>query len=390
MKIIIPILVGILVISGSIYAATSLLYPVTPMEEDSVAIGVPPSPDLPAQAGGFVPASETHTEVAATSTGNGVTGSTAVKPICGGSLSADFDCYEQHYVALIASNGISAAFDDLKTRYAENGYVKAQCHPLTHVIGRTAAKQFETVGEAYEYGDGYCWSGYYHGVLETFIDEIGLRNLPTEMDKVCANIEGEERYSFNYYNCVHGLGHGVMAATQTELFQSLALCDNLTGLWEESSCASGAYMENVIVDGLNHKTKYLDPARPLYPCNESPEKYKQTCYLMQTSYMLKINSGDFKKTFEWCRDADGYENICWQSLGRDASGRSASDVLRTKATCLLGENFEEQSNCAIGAVKDFISYFHSDKQAKVFCNSFDNSELTSVCLSVGETYYRQF
>lgn len=378
MKFVIPLLVGVFVLSSGIYAGTELFSGANVAPSSPEAISMPPSP--PAET--FVPASESHSER--------LNNPSNAKPVCTGSLSTDFDCYEGHYAELVKDEGIAAAFNDLKSRYSENGFVKAQCHPLTHVIGRFAAKEFAAVGEAYTQGEGFCWSGYYHGVLETVIDDIGLADLPKEMDNVCASIPGKERYSFDYYNCVHGLGHGVMAATQDELFQSLDLCDDLTGAWEEVSCASGAFMENVIVDGLNHKTKYLDPARPLYPCTDSPDKYKGTCYLMQTSYMLKINGGDFKKTFEWCRDAEGYENICRQSLGRDASGRSSSDVLRTKATCLLGENFEERSNCVIGAVKDFISYFHSDVQAKNFCEALGDEDLTSVCLAVGETYYRQF
>lgn len=390
MRFVIPLLVAIFVASGGLYVGnqiftkgdngTSLLSTTTP-------ISMPPAP---APMGEFVPSSgEIAGETIPPPPSN--PGSTdGYVAICSGTNANNFDCYEQYYAGIIKTKGIKNAFDDLKIRYTRDGFVKAQCHPLTHVIGRFAAKEFATVGEAYTEGDGFCWSGYYHGVLETFIDDIGLANLPVQMDSVCANITGKERYSFDYYNCVHGLGHGVMAATQTELFQSLDLCDNLSGAWEEVSCASGAFMENIIVDGLNHKTKYLDPARPLYPCTDSPEKYKSTCYLMQTSYMLKINGGDFKKTFEWCRDAAGHESICWQSLGRDASGRSSSDAARTKVACFLGENFEERSNCVIGAVKDFISYFHSDVQAKSFCGSLDDEDLTSVCLAVGETYYRQF
>lgn len=311
--------------------------------------------------------------------------------ICTGPESQDFECYERHYVNLVKSHGITAAFDDLKARYQTNSYVVAQCHPIAHVIGREAALKFKTPGEAYVQGDGFCWSGYYHGVLETFIARVGREGLPAQMDHICDGIKGKDRYSFDYYNCVHGLGHGVMAITDTELFQSLDYCDNLTGSWEQESCASGVFMENVIVDNLNHFTKYLKPQEPLYPCTESPAKYKNTCYLMQTSYILKINGGDFTDTFEWCRKAEeGYRATCFQSLGRDASGRSSSDVARTKETCLLGIDFFERSNCMIGAVKDFISYFHSDVQAENLCASLGEADLTATCRSTKIAYYLQF
>ena len=149
-------------------------------------------------------------------------------------------------------------------------------------------------------------------------------------------------------------------------------------------------MENVIIDGLNHKTKYLKPGQPLYPCNILKEKYKSTCYLMQTSYILKVVGGDFMKTFGWCKKAEpAFRNICYESLGRDASGRSSSNVLITNATCMLGKTFEEREHCVIGAVKDFISYFHSDTQAKNLCNSLSD-ELKSACLVTAESYYKLF
>lgn len=344
-------------------------------------ITMPPKPNV-----GFVPASDGHEER------NEIPSQrTEVRDVCTGAKSQDFECYEKHYVSLVKEKGISAAFDDLKARYPKNSYVVAQCHPITHVIGREAALKFATPGEAYTQGDSYCWSGYYHGVLETFLAKIGRENLAAEINTVCSGIEGKERYSFDYYNCVHGLGHGVMAITETELFESLAYCENLTGVWEQKSCASGVFMENVIVDNLNHFTKYLRPEEPLYPCTASPDKYKETCYLMQTSYILKVNNGDFANTFSWCRKAEEqYRATCFQSLGRDASGRTSSNVAESKRLCLLGGDYFERSNCVIGSVKDFISYFHSDVQAEEFCASLEDTELISICRSTKVSYYAQF
>lgn len=310
-------------------------------------------------------------------------------PLCT-TQTGDFDCYDAYYSNLTIVSGVQAAFADLRARYA-TGYIQAQCHPLSHVIGRAATVKYATPSEAYLHGDSFCWSGYYHGVLEGVIKKIGRKNLGDQMDSICKDIPGKDHYSFDYYNCVHGLGHGVMAATSDELFDSFAYCDRLTGNWEQVSCASGAYMENVIVDGKNHFTKYLKPSDPLYPCNSSPEKYKNTCYLMQTSYMLKVNGGDFLKTFSWCANAEAnYQNTCYESLGRDASGRSTSNVAATNRTCLLGTAGDQQTHCMIGAAKDFVSYFHSDLQAKELCNSFTDETLKTTCLDTVKSYYTLF
>lgn len=314
----------------------------------------------------------------------------AVEPLenlCEGESHTNFDCYEAYFQNVVRKQGIAEAFTILKGIYSQNEYARAQCHPISHVIGREASNKFPAVAEAYTQGDSFCWSGYYHGVLEGVIGKIGYTNLAEQMNDICASLAKARKYSFDHYNCVHGLGHGIMAVTQNELFQTLATCDALTDTWERQSCWSGAFMENIIVDNKSHFTKYLKPEDPLYPCNTVDKEYKGTCYLMQTSYMLKLTNGDFSLVFEQCEKADeGFQEICYQSLGRDASGRSVSNVNQTKAMCSLGKDFQQQSNCVIGAVKDFISYHHSDVQAKELCATLEGEALQSVCTSTAETY----
>lgn len=307
---------------------------------------------------------------------------------CIGADSSNFLCYDNYYRSLVKNSGIASAFDDLKKRYNENAYVKSQCHPMTHVIGRAATEIYPDVADAYMHGDSFCWSGYYHGAMEGIVAKIGAEELPNELNSICAAIPGKEKYSFDYFNCVHGLGHGLMSFTDNELFDSLKLCDNLDGTWEKRSCYGGVFMENVIVDNKDHFTKYLTPNDPVYPCNAVDVRYKNDCFSMQTSYMLKVTSNDFRKVFGLCAGVDeDYRAMCYQSLGRDASGQSNSNAISTKYTCGLGKDYFQKSNCVIGAVKDFISYFHSDVEAKQLCGSLD-ADLQSICFSTGETYYK--
>ena len=304
--------------------------------------------------------------------------------------SGDFNCYMDYYEYLTLNKSVAEAFRAMKEDFAKNSYVVAQCHPLTHVIGRVATEKYKEVNEAFKYGDPFCWSGYYHGVMEKIIEKVGISKVSENLDSICSLIPGKDSYSFDYYNCVHGLGHGLMAITENELFESLKLCDNLSGFWEQGSCHGGVYMENVIIDNKGEKTKYLKPEDPIYPCNAVGEKYKTSCYLMQTSYALKVSRQDFSKVFEICRSVEeGYRALCLQSLGRDASGQTSSNAEATRAKCYLGIDHSEKLNCVIGAVKDFISYFHSDVEAKNFC-SILSDDLIKGCLDTTVAYYRSF
>ncbi|HEY4479761.1 MAG TPA: hypothetical protein VI981_05410 [Candidatus Paceibacterota bacterium] len=300
-------------------------------------------------------------------------------------------CFGTYYGTMVHTKGVKTAFDDLKARYDTDAYVKSECHQLIHLIGRAAFTKFNSVPKAFAVGDPVCWSGYYHGVMEGLGLKDGLGAFSKEnVDAICFEIPGKKTYSFEYYNCVHGLGHGIMAITYNKLFDSLPFCDNLKGSWEQQSCGGGVFMENVIADSRDHKTAYLKPEDPVYPCNAVPEKHKQMCYLMQTSYMLKVNGRDFKKTFEICGTVDAnYVDTCYQSLGRDASGQTTSDKDQTRSLCMLGTGERQQSNCVMGAVKDFVSYFHSDTQALEFCNSLETN-LASICRDTVKSYYRTF
>lgn len=300
-------------------------------------------------------------------------------------------CFEKYFREKGESLGPQAAFADLKVLYDVSAQVRSYCHPLAHEIGHAAVVMYPDVDEAYQHGDDFCWSGYYHGVMEEIMEKIGEEHLGAKLNDICANITGKENYSFNYYNCVHGMGHGLMDIMGDKLIDSLKMCDNLTGWWEQQSCYSGVFMQNVINDGLEYHKADLKPENTVYPCNIVDKRYKDQCYLMQTSYMLKINHYDFKKTFEICSKVDqGFEITCYRSLGRDASGSTVSDLKRTHDICLLGGDYTQQSECLVGAVKDFISYYHDDAKAKQLCKSFDGEKTQQYCLETVKDYYKTF
>jgi hypothetical protein len=305
---------------------------------------------------------------------------------CSGALTQDFQCFRKRFEAITRHYGPTVALADLKQLYAHNTYVVSQCHQFTHVIGNTASELYPEIGDAFRFGDGICWSGYYHGVVEQAAKRFSVDTIKARTNDLCAQIPGKERYSFDYYNCVHGLGHGFMAITKNELFDSLHLCDNLTGRWEQESCYGGAFMENVMADNRNHQTKYLKPDDLLYPCTAVEETYKGQCYLMQTSYALTKNGHDFANLFALCARAEtNYQDICAQSIGRDASGQSVSQVEQTRSWCALAQNPIQERNCVIGAVKDFISYYHGNTEAEKLCNAFPE-DLAVTCRQTMVSY----
>jgi hypothetical protein len=310
---------------------------------------------------------------------------------CSGASATDYACYQRRYQSLVQGSGVKAAFAELKDEYEKNEFVKTNCHQLTHVIGRAAVDLYGDLSSTYSRGDNFCWSGYYHGAMEAVVAKIGPDRILGEANTICADLSEGQKHSFYHYNCVHGLGHGFMGIQENELFKSLQTCDTLKDEWEKEACYGGVFMENVMAEyNPSHPPKYLKADQPLYPCDVVETKYKTECYKMQTSHTLQTQGYDFARVFNLCATVeDDYRPTCYQSMGRDASWQGGSDVDKVKDTCMLGEDYEARSNCVVGAAEDFISYYHSDTQAKALCGSFD-SDLRALCLRTAKEYYDFF
>ncbi len=280
---------------------------------------------------------------------------------CPSDRASVFNCWAEYYESVLTKYGSSVALFELKARYETGGYPRLYCHMLLHEIGKQAAQEYPSIAEAYAHGDTFCRAGYYHGVLEGVFGENGASALLNKLDSICVDIPGKDRYSYNYFSCVHGIGHGLMAYLDHDLFKSLAGCDKLTGEWEQSSCYGGVFMENIISDSPDEPSKFLKQNDPLYPCDAVADMYRYQCYLMQTSHMLTLYDGDFGTVFDACSAVETkYRTPCYQSLGRDASGWSYGSVDDALGYCAAGKTEEERGECLAGAAVDFIQSSGAD------------------------------
>ena len=141
-------------------------------------------------------------------------------------------CWSGYYMAFLEKYPAVDALLDLKMRYETGEKAKGFCHPLLHLIGAEAGREYGSVGEAYKHAETFCRAGYYHGVLEGIFGEVdedlpaspnsaqasGGEKLLSQLDSFCKDVHGRERYSYDYFSCVHGIGHGLMAYFGHDLF----------------------------------------------------------------------------------------------------------------------------------------------------------------------------
>ena len=57
---------------------------------------------------------------------------------------------------------------------------------------------------------------------------------------------------------------------------------------------------------------------------------------------------------------------------------------------MLGQTAAARENCFTGAVKDFISYHHSDRQGLALCAGIPDAALAASCKTQATEYYTSF
>lgn len=279
---------------------------------------------------------------------------------------SDYPCYKKEFVSLIKNSGIKPVLVALASLNNSNQVVRQYCHSLAHDLGRTAYDLTDgDFGQIFTKGDTTCWSGFFHGALEkAFKNSTNLaktaRSICTTKHKVVG--------SFLTYQCLHGLGHGLSARFDNEIFSALHVCEALETSYEQNSCFGGVFMENYVADGINHQTRYTDVTDTLAPCNKVADKYKFNCYQLVSIQILKVNGYDFASAFKTCQRADSaYVEICYQSVGRDIAGYTAENYDQALADCSLGNETAERI-CVMAVATDSVYSRSSPNNAQIICS----------------------
>jgi hypothetical protein len=243
--------------------------------------------------------------------------------------------------------------------------VHADCHQITHAVGHAALARYHgNAAEALSQGAMTCNSGYYHGVIERAFAGVPREQVTRIARRLCTG-HAVTKDEFLLYQCVHGLGHGLMIYSGLDLPWSLKTCDRLQTDFDRVSCTGGVFMQN-LMPGMG-TTRYLRKKDPLYPCNAVTERHKVYCYLMVTSRILSLDGYNWRKTAAWCRRSEkGWVATCFQSYGRDASGVSEYKPRRTIQLCL--EAGKNAGDCLYGASRDYGNNYAGGPQAARLCN----------------------
>lgn len=338
---------------------------------------------------------------------------------------AKSDCYEEVLLALVKERRIRLAMGTLARIGELDADVRRNGHDYSHVVGISAWRPGQDLADAYEQCTELFQSGCYHGVIQVYLTAKGIDG--NTVPELCNSIPSARDVLFLRFQCVHGLGHGMVMLKKAHLPRALAGCDLLPSAWDRDSCYGGAFMEFILAGrGQSHgehaahvaaelaaadtagggggeqahpaaTDEHADhdmpgdtfairrPGDMLYPCNVLGDKYQRACYAMQAGIMVETVGLDFARIAEGCDKApDQWIPTCYQGIGTYVSGTTVRDPEGAIRECNRGR-LEFQPWCYIGAVKNFIDVTAKPEDGLELCSMAGHVANRAACyVAIGE------
>ncbi|HEV7805067.1 MAG TPA: cytochrome c [Solirubrobacteraceae bacterium] len=276
-----------------------------------------------------------------------------------------FECLEQAFGNLTYNEGPKIALARLQSMTSSDTAVAADCHRIAHRMGSAALSRFrDKVAPAFIAGSPVCASGYYHGIIERAFLGQPTDKLGVVARQLCTDPQIADQ-RFLEYQCIHGLGHGLMIYTGYDMPGSLKTCDGLQTDFGQVSCSGGVFMEN-FSSSYGVTSKYLRKNDPIYPCDAVAEHYKAQCYGLVTANLLNRTGYDQKQTAAGCRRSEPrWVGVCFESFGRDVSGMAGRSASKALASCRLAEANED--DCLYGVAREIVNSDAGGARGARFC-----------------------
>ncbi|HEX2079260.1 MAG TPA: hypothetical protein VHG08_16155 [Longimicrobium sp.] len=391
----------------------------TPSARTGTSAG--PAPDLPDAAPAAPPAWTAQSQAGEISRW--------IRRECGSPFRSKQPCVERNLVGLIDRVGIGRTMEVLDTLVNVDGDVRQNAHALAHGLGIAAYRTPETLAETFEGCPPTQMSGCYHGVVQGYFLSLARQGRiagQAELDTMC---EAHRDKPFLFFQCAHGMGHGLMAVHDNHVPMSLQACDQATDDFVREMCYGGVFMENIVRITHPHHTaeghagtqgaspdgghaghgggqqaqgahdahgdhgaggqaqagahghagmehgewKALDRADPLYPCNAVAQKYQEQCYTLQSSAILYFNGGDVLATGRACEQAPpAMVPVCFLSLGRDVTALAAQNHQRSLELCGRAAGLAGGRGdlwCTIGVAQNLVNLAADPDEGLRFCRA---------------------
>lgn len=320
-------------------------------------------------------------------------------------------CYEEFLLDLVRRDQVRLAMGALAVLGSRDPQIRRYGHDYSHVIGINAWTPDQDIGAVYLQCNELFQSGCYHGVIQAFFAHHGTDSV--KVVGLCRDTPGIRDSGWLRFQCVHGIGHGLVQTYTMNLPHALAGCDMLGNSWDAESCYGGAFMEFIVGGrGQSHHPpaakpgdgraetepvhaamvadtwpafKVRNPRDLLYPCSVLGDRYQRACYQMQAGVIVEVTGLDFAKVASVCDQApEQWRRPCYQGIGTYVSGVTARDPAEGIRLCSLGAP-RYRPFCFVGLVKNFVDVTANTDDGMALCRRLGPRDIATSCyVAVGE------
>lgn len=295
-------------------------------------------------------------------------------------------CYDNFVKNFAQGKTVKQVLAAMESARSQSTSLENGCHPIAHAIGRYTLGQYKNVGDAFDQCDYSCHSGCYHGVMERmfYSDEqlakgtahLSYKDLASKIPNICSKDKFSNPSRQIIFQCLHGVGHAILYSLDYKLDEALKLCDLLPTVYDQSSCYGGVIMENVTA--FDKGKRWIKKEEPLYPCTALDEKYRDSCYSMQTSVMFEQGLSIDQISAE-CAKTGKFRGTCYRSLGRDLSNRvRVNNVSEVVSACETKSDIYTRE-CVRGVIYALVDNTWNGQYAFKYCSSLNNNENQRAC-----------
>ncbi len=278
---------------------------------------------------------------------------------------SEWDSKREYYFSIVNNHNPRIALEKVREEIKTNNPLSRNCHELTHEIGHTAFNKYKDFGKAMQYQDEVCNSGYMHGVIESYFEK-NKSDISGAVKNACKSYK---KNNFIAWECFHGIGHGVMFATDNNMPKSINLCAKLPNAFQYSACANGVFMQNFNSDEFIHPSKFLSSKNFFYPCSTLNLQDMKNCYLYSPIYFLSKHNNDYLEAFKWCNTAPiAFINVCAMGVGTEMIKQNINNPKLVMQICLKASQNEKEA-CIEGMVGLYVYHYGNLSAAENLCKT---------------------
>lgn len=287
-----------------------------------------------------------------------------------------YDQTREAVLAVLAASGPADALAELDRLIQVDPSVSGICHAVAHDLGHASlAMVGGDASLALNDRDDVCGGGYTHGVIEIALG--ASTNVKRDLLTICAPAQDG--------SCFHGVGHGLMFATDMNPRKALKLCDLAPSWTLAHRCAEGVYMQLFSGDiaaahaaGADLPT--LVEARA--ECSTTRTTYAANCWFYAPNVWLAQNPDDFLGAMDWCRGADGEVGLatCIRGTGSRAVKYHPDDLSIAESVCATaGAN---RRDCVGGMASYWSVHWKGEVPRSDLCERLEKRRLAKICRQV--------